>query len=169
MVVATFFIFFFHEMSHWIAYEILGYDAGFTLNGASVKDASIALPTSHRMIASAAGPVFTIIQAIVCFFILKKHQHVFIYPFLFMPFLMRLGAGWANRFEPNDEGRISLEMGLNLYVVSAVVVGFLFFLVFKTSRRNTYSVLVNIITSVVGILLLFAVAYLDVKHKIRFV
>jgi hypothetical protein len=49
---------------------------------------------------------------------------------------MRLGAGVANIFEPNDEGRISLYFGLNLYTIAFIVVGFLFFLVYKTSKRH---------------------------------
>lgn len=55
-------------MSHWIAYELLGYDAGFTLNGASVKDKAIQLSQTERIITSASGPIFTIIQAIVFYF-----------------------------------------------------------------------------------------------------
>ena len=169
MVLATFLTFFFHEMSHWIAYELLGYDAGFTLNGASVKDSSIELTKTHRMITSASGPLFTILQAIVFYVLLKKRKNILLYPFLFLPFIMRLGALWANQFKPNDEGRISLELGLNLYVISTAVVVFLFFLLFKTSRKNKISILFNGITFVVSALLLLALTYLDFKYKIRFV
>ncbi|WP_340201743.1 hypothetical protein [Ascidiimonas sp. W6] len=169
MIIATFLTFFFHEMSHWIAYELLGYDAGFTLNGASVKDASIKLPKTHRMITSAAGPLFTIIQAIVFYFILKKHKNIMLYPFLFLPFVMRLGASWANQFQPNDEGRISLDLGLNLYTISTIIVVFLFFLAFKISKKHKFSIMLNSITFIISILLLFSVAYLDFKYKIRFV
>ena len=169
MIIATFLTFFFHEMSHWLAYELLGYDAGFTLNGASLKDSSIKLTKSHRIITSASGPIFTIIQAVVFYFILKKHKNVMLYPFLFLPFVMRLGAAWANQFQPNDEGRISLDLGLNLYTISIIVVAFLFFLIFKISKKNKLSMVRNIITFIVSIILLFSLAYLDSKYKIRFV
>lgn len=169
MIAATFLTFFFHEMSHWIAYELLGYDAGFTLNGASVKDKAIKLPKMHRIITSISGPVFTIVQAIVFYYILKKHKSKMLYPFLFLPFIMRLGATWANQFQPNDEGRVSLDLGLNLYALSTIVVAFLFFLVFKISRKNKYSIVFNIITFIVAAVLLFSLAYLDSKYKIRFV
>ena len=169
LIIATFLTFFFHEMSHWIAYELLGYEAGFTLNGASVKDSSIQLPKLHRMITSAAGPLFTIIQAIVVYLILKKNKNIFLYPFLFLPFIMRLGAAWANRFQPNDEGRISLDLGLNLYFVSSIVVLLLFFLVAKISKKNKISILFNSITFIISILLLFALVFIDSKYKIRFV
>lgn len=169
MIIATFLTFFFHEMSHWIAYELLGYDAGFTLNGASVKDSSIKLTKAHRIMTSASGPLFTIIQGIVFYFVLKKYKNIMLYPFLFLPFVMRLGASWANRFQPNDEGRISLDLGLNLYAVSTIVVIFLFFLVFNISKKNKFSIVINIITFIVSIILLFALVYLDSKYKIRFV
>lgn len=169
LIIATFLTFFFHEMCHWIAYEWLGYDAGFTLNGASVKDASIQLTKAQRMITSAAGPIFTIIQGIVFYFILLKYKNILLYPFLFLPFIMRLGAGWANRFQPNDEGRISLDLGLNLYAVSGIVVAFLFFLVFRISRKNNYTLVQNVITFIISAILLFSLAYIDSKYKIRFV
>lgn len=169
MIIATFLTFFFHEMSHWIAYELLGYDAGFTLNGASVKNTSIKLTKAHRIITSASGPIFTIIQGIVFYFVLKKHKNIMLYPFLFLPFIMRLGATWANRFQPNDEGRISLDLGLNLYTTSTIVVAFLLFLVFKISKKNKLSIAVNIITFIVSIILLFSLVFIDSKYKIRFV
>ncbi len=169
LIIATFLTFFFHEMSHWIAYELLGYDAGFTLNGASVKDASIKLSKVERMITSAFGPIFTIIQAIAFYFILLKRKTILLYPFLFIPFIMRLGASWANRFQPNDEGRISLDLGLNLYALSSIVVALLFFLVFRISRKNNYTFVQNAITFVISAILLFTLAYIDSKYKIRFI
>jgi hypothetical protein len=169
LIIATFLTFFFHEMCHWIAYELLGYDAGFTLNGASIKNSSLKLTKTERIITSAAGPIFTICQAIVFYIILKKNKTILLYPFLFLPFVMRLGAGWANKFMPNDEGRISLDLNLNLYAVSSIVVAFLFFLVFKVSKKNKISIVLNSITFIVSILLLLALAYLDSKYKFRFV
>lgn len=169
LAAATFLTFFFHEMSHWIAYELLGYDAGFTLNTANIKDSSITLSKVERIITSGAGPLFTIIQAIAFYFILKKRNNIMLYPFLFLPFMMRLGAAWANQFNPNDEGRISLDLGLNLYVVSTIVVTFLLFLLFRISRKNKISIGINIVTFIITGLLMFALTYLDSKYKIRFI
>ena len=169
IAIATFCTFFFHEMSHWVAYELLGYDAGFTLNGASVKDSSIKLTKAHRIITSASGILFTIIQGIVFYFVLKKHKNLMLYPFLFLPFIMRLGASWANQFKPNDEGRISLDLDLNLYTISSIVVAFLFFLVFKITKANKLSIVLNLITFIVSIMLILFLVYLDSKYKFRFV
>lgn len=169
IIIATFLTFFFHEMCHWVAYEIMGYDAGFTLNTASLKNSEIELSTNQRIITSGSGPLFTIIQAIVFYFILKKKNNIMLYPFLFLPFVMRLGAGIANNFEPNDEGRISLYLGLNLYTISVIVVSFLFVLVYKTSKREQYGIKINIFTFIMTLLLMLIVSYVDSKYKIRFI
>jgi hypothetical protein len=169
LIVATFLTFFFHELFHWLAYEALGYEAGFTLNGASTRGSDVNLTKLERIITSSSGPIFTMIQATVFYFLLKKHKNIMLYPFLFIPFIMRLGASWANQFKPNDEGRISLDLGLNLYAISIIVVAFLFFLIFKISRDNKYSVVFNIITFVTSGVLLFTLVYLDSKYKFRFV
>ncbi len=169
IIAATFLTFFFHEMSHWIAYELLGYDAGFTLNTSSLKNSKIELSKTQRIITSGSGPLFTILQAVVFYFILKKRNNLMLYPFLFLPFVMRFGAGIANVFQPNDEGRISLYMGLNLYALSFIVVSFLFFLVYKTSKREKHEIKTNIFTFIMALLLILLISYLDNKFNLRFI
>ena len=71
-----------HEFSHWIAYELLGFNAGFTLNTTNLKNSSIVLSNTQRIITSGAGPLFTIIQAVVFYFILKRKDNILLYPFL---------------------------------------------------------------------------------------
>ncbi len=167
LAIASFLTFFFHEMSHWVAYELLGYDAGFSLNGANLKNSKIELSKTQRIITSASGPLFTILQSILVYFLIKKRKNLFLYPFLFLPFAMRLGAGIANVFQPNDEGRISLYLGLNLYTISFVVVSFLFFLVHKTSKREHYKLKTNIYTFVMSLLFILLISYVD--NKIKFI
>jgi len=82
---------------------------------------------------------------------------------------MRLGATWANQFQPIDEGRISLDLGLNLYTISSIVVALVFFLVFKITKANKLSIVLNIITFIVSIMLISLLVYLDSKYKFRFV
>ncbi|MGC6431232.1 MAG: hypothetical protein ACON5F_09340 [Jejuia sp.] len=169
IIIATFLTFFFHEMCNWMAYELMGYDAGFTLNTAGVKNSEIELSKVQKIITSGSGPLFTILQAIVFYFLLKRRNNIMLYPFLFLPFVMRLGAGIANVFQPNDEGRISLYLGLNLYTISAIVVSFLFVLVYKTSKREQYGIKTNTFTFIMTLLLMLIVSYVDGKYKIRFI
>ena len=169
IILATFLTFFFHEMFHWVAYEIMGYDAGFTLNTSSLKNPKIELSKTQRIITSGSGPLFTILQAIVFYFILRKRNNLMLYPFLFLPFVMRFGAGIANVFEPNDEGRISLYLGLNLYAISIIIVSFLWYLVYKTSKRAKYGIKTNIFTFIMALLLILLISYADQKFNLRFI
>lgn len=169
LVIASFLTFFFHEMCHWIAYELLGYDAGFTLNTSNLKSPKIELSKIQRIITSGSGPLFTIFQAIFFYFVLKKRNNIMLYPFLFLPFVMRFGAGIANVFSPNDEGRISLYLGLNMYTLSFVVVSFLFILVYKTSKRKKYDIKTNIFTFIMALLLILLISYADNKFNLRFI
>jgi hypothetical protein len=75
---------------------------------------------------------------------------------------------WANQFEANDEGRISLALDLNIYTLSTIVVVFLLFLIVRVSMKNKWSLVFNILTFIVAALLLFGINYLDFKYKIRF-
>jgi len=168
VILATFLTFFFHEFFHWVAYELLGYEAGFTLNTSSLKD-EVTLTNVEKIITSGAGPLFTIVQALVFFVILKKYNNKLLYPFLFIPFIMRLGATWANQFNPNDEGRISLILGLNLYTISSIVVIFLLTLIIITSRKNKYSILFNVLTYFISTLCMIGLVYLDTVFKVQII
>lgn len=169
VIIVTFLTFFFHEMAHWIAYEALGYDAGFTLNTANVKDKTITLTKVQKIITSGAGPLFTIIQALFFFYWLKRKDNFLVYPFLFIPFAMRLAAGLANIFGPNDEGRISLHLGLPIYIIPILIILFLFWLVFKTSKRNKYSLKLNLFSFLFSLLTIILIAFLDQKFNIQFI
>lgn len=169
VLIVTFLSFIFHEMAHWVSYELLGFDAGFTLNTASIKDKNIELTKSQKMISDAAGPIFTICQAIFFYFLLRKKNVFFLYPFLFTPFVQRLMAGIFNTFQPNDEGRISLNLGLNLYSISIIVTLFLFWLAYRVSKKNQYSFKTNSITFIFCVISTLIIVFLDKKFHIQFI
>ena len=143
--VAVFLSFFLHELAHWATGEILGYKMALTLNSSYALDAFYS-KSWHQLAISAGGPVFSIIQAIVFFFIIKRSHNALLYPFLFFPLYMRLLAGIMNIFNLNDEGRIGHELGIGVYTLSALVCTFLFYLVFKTSKQELYTVKYNLQT-----------------------
>ncbi|MDC8003900.1 hypothetical protein POV27_07540 [Aureisphaera galaxeae] len=124
-----------HEFMHWVTAELLGYDSIMRLNSVSTIDGG-----EHAgwdgVYTSASGPLITILQATVVFLYLKaKGWNKWVYPLLFVPFYMRLLAGIMNFMMPNDEGRIGEFLGIGLFTISIVVSGFLFFLVYKISRK----------------------------------
>ena len=137
-LLAVFLTFFLHELSHWIAGELLGYKMTMTLNGVTLAEGQY-LKTWHETFVSAAGPVFTIIQATAIYIIMQQNKNTLFYPFLFSPLYMRVLAGVMNFINLNDEGRISKTLGLGTFTLSIIICLLLLFFVFKISKQNQYS------------------------------
>ncbi len=136
--IAVFLTFFFHELCHWLAGELLGYKMTMTLNSVSLAEGHY-LKSWHETIVSAAGPVFTILQATTFYIIMKQNKNLLFYPFLFTPLYMRVLAGAMNFINLNDEGRISKTLGLGAFTLSIFVCLLLLVFVFRISRQNKYS------------------------------
>lgn len=137
-----------HEFTHWLASELLGYKAIMKLNSVSPLKGQ-ELTEWHKVYISASGPVITILQAVVAFILLnKKGWSKFVYLFLFIPLYMRSLAGLLNFINPNDEGRISEFLGIGLFTLSILVSGFLFFLVYKISKKYDVSMKFNFWTTI---------------------
>jgi len=131
---AVLFTWFIHEFTHWITSESLGYESIMRINSVTPL-AGQEVADLHKIYISASGPLITIIQAIIVFIVLLKRWKKLIYPLLFTPLYMRIMAGGMNFIKPNDEGRISEFFGIGLYTLSFIVSAFLFFLVYKISKK----------------------------------
>ncbi len=134
-LIAVLFTWMIHEFSHWITGKSLGYDVGMTLNTVYLKSGAYKTQL-HATLISASGPLITVLQAIVVFFYFnkkgwKKHW----YPFLFTAFYTRLMAAIISYFNSNDEARISEVMGIGKYTLPLIVTGFLFYLIYITSKK----------------------------------
>ncbi len=126
-----------HEGAHWAMGETLGYNMTMNLNTASL--ASGAYRNNDEHLVSAAGPVLTMVQAMIAFLLLQRSNRLHWYPFLFVPLYMRIMAGVLNLINLNDEGRISKALGLGTFTLSILVCAFLFYLVYKASVKAGYS------------------------------
>jgi len=142
-----------HEFAHWVAGELLGYEMGMSLNktfpvGGSYTNAW------HYQVISAAGPVFTLIEALIVFFIMQRKKIIVLYPFLFTSFYMRLFAAVISILNPNDEARISKAIGLGTYTLPIIMVAILSFLVYKISVKYHFSRKFSLIN--LGLVVLFS-------------
>ena len=148
VVLATvLFTWFIHEFAHWTAYKSFGFDAFMSFNKAGVRGNEFP-NTTQQLWATAAGPMITLLQAIIAYFILqKKGCNKYIYPLLFTAFYMRFLAGIMNVISPNDEGVISQYFGLGLFTVSIVMSAILFWMVFKTSKKYQLTVKFHLFTT----------------------
>lgn len=122
-----------HEFIHWLAGTALGNKMAMTLNSTFAVNGNYH-QRWHEHIVDAAGPLITLLEAIVSFFILKKSKTLSALPFLLACFYMRTLAGIMNIIHPNDEGRLSLALGTDVFFVSLLVVGLLFYLVYKVIK-----------------------------------
>lgn len=127
--VATFVV---HEFFHWLAGTLLGYPMRITPN--QVGPLTAMLP-AHHTVMSAAGPLVTYAQAAVGYALVRKRASLVGFAMVYMAFFMRLVAMGVSVFNPNDEARISRDLGLGLWTLPALVVGTLFILVYLSSRR----------------------------------
>lgn len=142
-----------HEFAHWITGVALGYDMTMTLNAT--------YPTNRKMnseadqqIMSAAGPLFTLLQAVVIYILMKSKQRKLLYPFLFTCLYMRLLAMGLSFINPNDEARISKYLGIGTFTLPLIVSAFLFLLVYRISKQYSFSKKFNAIN--VGLVMLFS-------------
>ena len=123
-----------HEFAHWLAYTLQGYDAFMGLNKAGVRGDSTP-NIDQQILGAAAGPIITLLQAVLVYFYLKRRGwNKYLYLLVFIPFYMRFLAGLMNFIMPNDEGFISQHFGLGLFTISILISLALFALVYKTSK-----------------------------------
>ena len=135
IIVAVLFTWILHEFAHWFTAKLLGYESIMKLNGTFYAENES--PTEwHKILVSASGPIITIMQGLVVFLLLKyRGWNKFVYPFLFIAFYMRFLAGLMNFINLNDEGRISVYLGIGTFTLSILVAGFLFYLVYNISNK----------------------------------
>ncbi|MTI89125.1 MAG: hypothetical protein FH748_14305 [Balneolaceae bacterium] len=166
-IIATIFTALIHEFAHWIVSESFGYDTIMTLNRVSTTSGEH--PSElHRYLTTAAGPLITLIQATLAFWLLKSDKwNKYIYPFLFSAFYMRLLAGIMNVININDEGRISAFLQIGTYTLPAIVSGYLFYLVYKISKKHhlnwKFQLITTFIVMVVSSIMILSDQFFDIR------
>lgn len=168
ILIAVFLSTLFHELAHWFTGEILGNKMTMNLNSANVISGEYKHEWNRNII-TMAGPLFTVFQAIVIYFMLNKYPEKNLYPFLLFPFTMRFWAGLANLLGPNDEGRFGLSLGIGLLTVSIIVCCFLFFLVFKSSKKHYFNLKFNLISFLLCSLFLIILSFVNEYFKLKII
>lgn len=162
---AVIFTWLLHEFGHWITGELLGNTMVMTINSGYPVPGYRGL--SDPFFIDLAGPVITILQAFVFYFILKRRYNPLLYPFLATCLYMRLLAGLMNIVNLNDEGRISNGLNWGTYTLPLLVVALLFYPVYRISKQ--YSMTPKFIALTFILIMLFSSALIlaDQYMKIR--
>ncbi|MDP4231724.1 MAG: hypothetical protein Q8916_15095 [Bacteroidota bacterium] len=135
--IAVFLTFVSHEFVHYLTGEILGNTMTMNLNEAYPVSGSY-LQDWHFSVVTATAPLFTILQAVVFFAILRRKNLPMLFPFLFTPVLLRCLAMGLSISNPNDEARLSRDAGLSLWTLPAIVCLFLIYLLYRIIKVNGY-------------------------------
>lgn len=141
-VIATWIV---HEFAHWSVGEFLGHNMVMTLNTSYSVDAQYE-QSWHPHLISAAGPLISLLEAIIFYSLIKKTGNKLFFPFLLTCLYMRSLAGIMNFINLNDEGRISKALGLGAFTIPFIVFGFLFYLTFDAVRERSYKTKFVVIT-----------------------
>ena len=161
-LLAVFLSFGLHEASHWFAGELIGYNMTMSMNSASPIDVDTYQEEWHGMVISAAGPLFTILQAAAIYLLMRRKPRPLLYPFLFVPLVMRIMAALLGFVHPNDEARISHDLGLSIWTLPAIVCGLLFYFVYRISRQYVLPIQFNLMT-LTFVLLFSSIVILVIK------
>ncbi|MEO8268432.1 MAG: hypothetical protein ABI557_01855 [Aureliella sp.] len=119
-------------MAHWLAGASLGYDMVATPNHVWSKTP---MSVNDQALVSGAGPLLTIAQGFLGFWLVRSQRSHFGFALLYVAFFMRLLAAGVSLFNPNDEARISQLLGLGTWTLPILVVVGLFVLVVSASRE----------------------------------
>lgn len=120
-----------HEFGHWLAGAWFGFEMKATLNAVQVL--SPAEPW-QRGVMDAAGPLVTILQGLIGTWLVLKRKSQLGFAMVYTAAFMRAVAGLISFFMPNDEARLSVLLGMPMWVLPAVVTALLIALVVKCSR-----------------------------------
>lgn len=134
-----------HEFAHWSVGEFLGNNMVMTLNTSYPVNAQYHQPW-HQYLISAAGPLLTILEAIIFYFLIKRTGNQSFFPFLLTCLYMRTLAGAMNLINLNDEGRISQALGMGAFTMPFIVFGILFYFNFNVIKKHAFKTKLIVIT-----------------------
>ncbi|PHR56285.1 MAG: hypothetical protein COA43_14090 [Robiginitomaculum sp.] len=129
-IIVTFVTFLLHEGAHWMTGEMLGYDMWMNINSCGLASGQYNTEW-HKHMVSAAGPIVTIIQAIIAFVLVRKNKTIGAFAFIFTALIMRVLAMFMSLNSPNDEARVSEWLGLGQWSLHILVIAVLLGLTLK--------------------------------------
>jgi len=155
-----------HEFSHWATGGLLGDPMVMTLNACYPKSGGYT-GSWHEAAISMAGPVVTLTEAVIFYWLLKRSPHKLLFPFLLTCFYMRLLAGVMNFINLNDEGRVSRWLGMGTFALPVVISGILFYLVYDIVKTRKFSAKLIVLTLLLIMLFSSIIILADQAFKVR--
>ena len=156
---AVIFTYGFHELGHWAAYTLMGYDASYTITKVKLLDAELILTKREIFFQNIAGPIFTLLQVFIFYNIMTICKIKLLYPFVMTPFIFRFLAGIVFFNQAVDEGSISMLLGWGSTIGFILMLSILGLFCYKAMKNNHITRQMNlssllIALGVIGILYL---------------
>lgn len=129
-----------HELGHAMMAKAFGYDVLMTINRVSEKSGAGYSPVYQANLVAAAGPFATILLAVLAYIFRQRLGSLG--PIIIgNALIMRLIASAASFSSPNDEARLSLNLGLPIWSIPALVCAFLLaiFVLIARERKLRWS------------------------------
>lgn len=98
-----------HEGAHWIVGRSVELDVRYSLNGVTPHGPATA---AQHLLMSAAGPLVTILQAVIAFLLVRRYASASAFAFLLWAAFMRVVASGIGLVLPNDEAQIGSALHL---------------------------------------------------------
>ncbi len=157
---AVIFTYGFHELGHWLAYYFMGYNATFSITSVKLINPELVLAGKELLLQNLAGPMFTLIQVLLFYFLIKIKNNKLLYPFILVPFIFRLLAGVVFLNQPIDEGSLSLLFGWSSNLGFIIMLMMLGLLWYKTTRSVFITKKMNLVSFLItlgGIIVLYCI------------
>ncbi|MCI5046915.1 MAG: hypothetical protein MRY59_05395 [Aquisalinus sp.] len=120
-----------HEAAHFAMALALGYEATATIN--HVRTVGPVEP-GHALLIAAAGPALTYAQGIIGFLMARSGASMIGLHLVMVAAFQRVFAAIVSVNNPNDEMRISLDLGLGQWTLPAIIAGSLLVLMILSAR-----------------------------------
>ncbi len=121
-----------HEGAHWMAGAAFGAEMKFGMNAVTFLSP---LAPWQKAITDAAGPLVTILQALIAYSLILRHKAHVAFAFLYLAAFMRVIAGFISLFMPNDEARLSAFLGLGMWTLPLLVGAILLLMFWNASKH----------------------------------
>ena len=165
-ILAVAFSFLVHEFAHWTMGEFLGYEMRMTLN-TGYPVAGKYEQAWHYTVISAVGPLITFLQAIIFYILIRKYSNRNLYSFLFTPFYLIFLSTILGYRNPNDLGRVSLDLNIGLVTLPILFTVIHFILLYKISKRENYER--KFIVATLLLIILFSSVWILTNQKFKVV
>lgn len=139
LLIAALLTFVLHEAAHALAGMAMGHDMQIGLNSVSARGGA-AMAARDAFLVTAAGPLATVLQAVIAWLVIARGKigrsgAGVAYAFLFAAWFMRFAAAFVSLFHPNDEARLGLMLGWNMWLLPGAMVITLLALTWAGARR----------------------------------